>query len=643
LPDVRIDVTTETHGSPEKLRQTETALAGIERQGEATHGALGNLWAQFAAGAVAANLVERATRAVVGAFKESIKESIEAERVDRALRAALDITGHSSATAAEGMDRYAKTLQRKTVYDDEAIKSAQALIVQMRGTTDGLEAETRGAIGLASVFKMDLQSAAQAVAQGFEGNYRQLGRLIPAVREAKDEGEKHAAMVKALAGYYQRAEADADTFGGRLDQLKNSYHDLQESIGDFVTQNRTVIDTLSGIKEVIIWLDRNVQSLEGKKGFKWLDLTAPGAMLKAIKGITDAAKKSNEDYAASWAGLTQSMIGAKPAIDPIPIKIFDTAAAAEKASKEFVTLTQRFLILARETKDLKPIAFSITGDTWEPTLSTLTKLPPAVNRYEMAIKSCAAASKNMATATKAGLQETIEKISKVIQAVKKYADAVTGPLDAVFTQAQTNREIAIENEYKKRLAAIQANVADEDARQKAITALDAEYEIKRTSARRAAAKASKAVALMEATVNTAAGASRAYKDFPWPASTIVSAIVAALGLAQVGLIAAQPIPLAKGGFFKEPTLLPGRDGRTYLGGEAGPEIMSPVPMLRQIVREESRNTPSHVTTIAPGAFVLNIYTQTLDDQAIYRARTKLARAIQDMVRTDTAFAAALRA
>ena len=108
--------------------------------------------------------------------------------------------------------------------------------------------------------------------------------------------------------------------------------------------------------------------------------------------------------------------------------------------------------------------------------------------------------------------------------------------------------------------------------------------------------------MMEAIVNTADAITKALAQggfllgIPW------AAIVAALGMAQVGIIAAQPIPLAKGGYFDQPTLMPGRDGRTYLGGEAGPEVMSPVPVMRQVVREELR---ALVPAMAGGSFTFN--------------------------------------
>ena len=167
-------------------------------------------------------------------------------------------------------------------------------------------------------------------------------------------------------------------------------------------------------------------------------------------------------------------------------------------------------------------------------------------------------------------------LSKLQEAVQLVSTTVSGYVN----QARTNAEIACENEYRTRLAYINKNVTDEGKRQKAITALEAEYQLKRTAAARKGAILSKAVGLMEATVNTASGVTRAFKDFPFPFSAIIAGIVGALGAIQIALIAAQPVPLAEGATFPKPTLL-----QNVLVGEKRPEYLLDKPKLIDIVRE----------------------------------------------------------
>jgi hypothetical protein len=230
-----------------------------------------------------------------------------------------------------------------------------------------------------------------------------------------------------------------------------------------------------------------------------------------------------------------------------------------------------------------------------------------------------------------------EAAVKAMKDVEAATSMAFSSMNAVISQAQTNREIEIENEYKKRLAYINATVTDEEAKQKAIMALEAEYEIKKSAARAAGAKAAKAVALMEAIVNTASGVARAFKDFPFPLSVIIAGIVGALGAAQVGLIAAQPIPLAEGASFEKPTLL-----QNVLVGEKRPEYLLDKPKLTDIVRDALMppafmGVPAMAMAGAGGGGAtfnntINIHTSGLSRRDLEMAAEDLTRIVDGQLR-----------
>jgi hypothetical protein len=202
------------------------------------------------------------------------------------------------------------------------------------------------------------------------------------------------------------------------------------------------------------------------------------------------------------------------------------------------------------------------------------------------------------------LPKTIEKLKVSFEQIAAAAQQVFSSFDAVFSQAQRNREIAIENEYKKRLAYINANVKDEAARQKAVITLEADYQIKRSSAAAAGAKQAKSVAMMEAVVNTASAVVSALKVFPPWLGIAFASVIGALGAAQIGLIAKQPIPLARGTVFTKPTLLPAR----YEVAEAGePEIVSPKSTIRDAVREAWTAMMPQMALAGAGGATVNLY------------------------------------
>lgn len=97
-----------------------------------------------------------------------------------------------------------------------------------------------------------------------------------------------------------------------------------------------------------------------------------------------------------------------------------------------------------------------------------------------------------------------------------------------------------------------------------------------TKVSRQEANIAKGLAIGEATINTFAGATRAYKDFPYPMSAVISGLVVATGLANVAAIANQKF--AKGG------LIPAGE-RSITVNEAGQESVLNARATSRLGRE----------------------------------------------------------
>jgi hypothetical protein len=620
LADIKYVITVDSAGALKNVQNFDKAVEDLGKTtGGKTAPAFSALWKQFAIGQLAVQALRDGWRLFKDQVGDSIKAAIEAESVDKALDATLDITGRKVADLADHFKEYASELQRKTIYDDEAIKKTQALLLQLTHLDrDGIDRATRGTIGLASALGIDLNSAATMVVKAMEGNYQALGRYGIKVRETGTLEEKRADLLEKIEKMFGRATAEAQTFGGQLSQLKNNWGEVQEAAGKWVTQQKGVIEILNKASQTLLdyltmadMLDKATRSqveqenrLADRLGkaaaaANWQYgemaklITAYHGNFAALIGAINAEKHGTEIKQAYIAALRaekvewQALEIRRKAAEGGTI---DMGAAVEAERKKFHDLQMQLMATHRAAKELANVPFiSWSGDIPpEKQIFWLTKLPPAINRVELVIRSLGLASANTGQKMKKTWSETAQEIAETMETIKAKTSEAFGMLNAIFDQSQRNREIAIENEYKKRLAFIEANYQDEEAKQSAILALEAEYEIKRTSAKRAAAKQQKAIALMEAMVNTADAITKALAQGGFVLGIPWAAIVGALGAAQIAMIAAQPIPLAKGGYFKEPTLMPGRDGRTYLGGDAGPEIVSPVAMMRDIVRDELR-------------------------------------------------------
>jgi hypothetical protein len=309
---------------------------------------------------------------------------------------------------------------------------------------------------------------------------------------------------------------------------------------------------------------------------------------KTFKEMATASGVSVDEMAANLEKLTNELESvAGMAIVEVPIE-FDFSNLDAAIPPDF--MTDIFDGAARAAADASQkirdsIASLTAGGTIGETKNKIAEIELALTKTgltaakvrelkdELArLKSVVADSTPWGKFTDAALSA----VSKIQQAYQYLGTAMS----AVVNQAQVNAEIAIENEYKKRLDYINKTVTNEDAKQKAVMALEAEYEIKKSAARAKGAKAAKAMSIMEAMVNTAVAVTSALKVFPPWLGIALAAVVGALGAVQVGLIAAQPIPLAEGASFEKPTLL-----QNVLVGEKRPEYLLDKPKLTDIVRD----------------------------------------------------------
>lgn len=165
-----------------------------------------------------------------------------------------------------------------------------------------------------------------------------------------------------------------------------------------------------------------------------------------------------------------------------------------------------------------------------------------------------------------------------------------------FEQRLNQERDKLDNKLDRDLQATEGN-ADAQRRvreryNRDIERLDKRLDRERAIIARKQAVRERNVALASAVINTAAGVARALKDYPYPASAIIGALVGVLGAVQIGSIAAQPLPqipgAESGGFIDvvrsqdrkmfrakyEPNKRGYVDRPTVLTGESGRELVA---------------------------------------------------------------------
>ena len=742
MADIRIAVLVDTEAGTVAIQKLEGAVQGLAKAHDsagAAGSAFGAMYKNVVAGIVSGQAIINAAREAWQALKDfmigSIEAAMEAERIEVKLTAALRATGREVDANTRYYMAQAHALESVTIYRHDDIAAAEDMLITLtKLNREGMEQAIHLAIGLAAVYGGDLQTYLRQVAMGFEGQYMQLGRLVPAVREATTAQDKHNAMIKASGEMFQIALAQAETFSGRLEQLKNMFHSFQEKVGLAVTNSSSLNAILQLIKVTLEELANAPDPTKGPMGaLMWMveqtaahiyaqfgpamiylyvkqkeaneaakevlggmigqtvAYTAAGLAAKKhaeelarLKEATDAYDKSLTALGSkSGETLADELKGARAELDAALARK-ESAGVVEELAKKVSDLQEKLAGANFELdryghlvpkgsqvveyfKNIEPaveadvIALgqfkTLLGAVYGGEIGKGLDVSSFTGGIEIAAGATTKTTDNVYKLRDAWLQArsafaadttSATKYAALIAAQKAYNDAVEHmpvafqkmgsalndfltaavpiyqQFEAIQAQLTTNAMQRIDNEYNARLTAIKKNIKDTTAQQAAITALDSEFDIRRKNAAREEAKTGKAVALVGAVVNTAEAITSALKVFPPWLGIALAAVVGAMGAVQVGLIAAQPLPLAKGAVFSKPTIMAG--GAYQVGDVPNePEYVAPESMLKRAF------------LAAGGGLTVNINsplvaTSGLADSDLTAAGTKLLEVVKGELR-----------
>lgn len=168
-----------------------------------------------------------------------------------ALASALDQVGLSGQTLLPIFQEYATGIQRVTKYGDEGILSAMAYGKNLGINTNQLKDATTAAIGLASKYKIDLQTAMMLVGRASQGQTQMLTRYGIVLDETLSPQEKFNEVLKIGAGAFSLATAETQSASGAWQQFKNAIGDAQETIIAAMTDGEDLIGVLKGMTDAV--------------------------------------------------------------------------------------------------------------------------------------------------------------------------------------------------------------------------------------------------------------------------------------------------------------------------------------------------------------------------------------------------------
>lgn len=505
------------------------------------------------------------------ALKSAVKLAGIQEKAIKDLTSAMKNNGTFSKKAASEAIAFAAALQKQSVFGDEAIISAQGLLVSLgRLKGEGLNSATQATADLAARLGIDLKSAASLVGKTLGSSTNALARYGVSVEGAVGSSERLESLTKNIADLFGgSAKAQTETFDGRVQQLKNSFGDLLEGIGfrlipvltTVVEKFKNVTDSINGIFEALDKMKKESEAPFQLQRKAANDLTEE---LKLLKSAYDDQRK---------AGANEGVL---------------------RATKELITSKQKLLSIAQ-------IELSLLEAAQKKREETETGESPAEKARreadEKAEVQSAAASKTIAT--KAAENEELRQLDEEMAEEKREKDEKKLELE----EENAARSAAIKAKYDKIAEKEDAKKAKADltlARAQAQAKLDIESSFNTLISTATATKSlelfniGKAGAIATATMKTWEAANNALASVPFPFNIAAAGLITAAGIANVVAIEAQPAPKFANGGLVQPT----SGGTNVTMGEAGEqELGLPSSKVQSFLDEAGVNSSVPIETV----------------------------------------------
>lgn len=194
------------------------------------------------------NLSAAGAIALVGTeLDRMLTAAADAETVDAQLNAALESTGGAAGLAAEQLNSLATQLMYATAVEDETIKSGEALMLTFtRISGEVFPGAMQAALDMSQALEQDLNTSVMQLGKALNDPVqgitalRRVGvaftddqeALIKALVESGDAmGAQQIILNELSTEFGGSAAAAADTYAGKLAQLKNNVGNLEEAVG----------------------------------------------------------------------------------------------------------------------------------------------------------------------------------------------------------------------------------------------------------------------------------------------------------------------------------------------------------------------------------------------------------------------------
>jgi hypothetical protein len=263
--EIEFDIVARLEGVEKSLKKLEGSAkeTGEQLNKSIADGFEKNAKAAFSNIAKAAAVAGAAIIAGFGvALASSIQAASEEEEAINKLNQSLASAGTFSEQASQDILNFASQLQATTTIADDAAIGLVALSRNFARSNEEAVKLTQAAVELSAATGIGLEQAVEGLGKTLSGQAGKLAQTVPALRGLSEEALKSGAALDAVIGRFGgSAAAQVNTFQGAFLQLKNTFGDLQESIGNVIVKSPGLVAAFKFISKFIQDLTSSLNTL----------------------------------------------------------------------------------------------------------------------------------------------------------------------------------------------------------------------------------------------------------------------------------------------------------------------------------------------------------------------------------------------
>lgn len=265
-------------------------------------------------------------------LKSTIAEFNNAEYASKMYGAALRANGQEVRLNTLAAKSFSEEMQNLTKHEDDAVLAAMRHGLSLGFSQSQIEKVTKAAIGLGERYGFDLPQAMTLLARAQNGHTEQLVRMGIQLDTTKSKAEQFQQLMNIGASSFGMATDAAKTNHGAMEQLKNTYSDTKEKIGEALAPSFT---SLANILKHVLEAFNNMDKTHIAFIAKTLTLIGAYKMLSGfVAGIRALYVGKNAMIAASTALMANNT---KATMANTAANIANSASARGMGSVGFLT------------------------------------------------------------------------------------------------------------------------------------------------------------------------------------------------------------------------------------------------------------------------------------------------------------------